>query len=145
MYATYIACSRCPQHETLHDPIRHRRLIIGGGPAGYTAAIYAARAGLQPLVIEGSQPGGQLTTTTEVENWPGESMILGPALMQKMRDQAQHFGTRLISDDITEINLRAAPFHCTTTGGPVYRGACAILATGAKARWLELPSEDLYR
>jgi len=89
---------------------------------------------LQPLVIEGSQPGGQLTTTAEVENWPGESMILGPALMQKMRDQAQHFGARLISDDITEINLRAAPFGCTTTGGPVYRGACAILATGAKAR-----------
>ncbi len=116
-------------------------LIIGGGPAGYTAAIYAARAHLRPLL----QPGGQLITTTEVENWPGEIAILGPVLMTKMRDQAVHFGTRLIPDSIIAIDLRDSPFRCTTASGEVYTGTSVILATGAQARWLGSPSENVYR
>jgi len=120
-------------------------LIIGGGPAGYTAATYAARGGLQPLLIEGPQPGGQLTTTTDVENWPGEVAILGPDLMERMRKHALHYGALLLSEAVTEIDLGNAPFRCTVSNGDVYKAASVIIATGAQARWLELPSEDVYR
>lgn len=120
-------------------------LIVGGGPAGYTAATYAARAGLVPLLIEGLQPGGQLSTTTEVENWPGEVAILGPNLMEKMRAQALHFGARLMSDVIVEVDLRSPLFRCVTSEGKEYRAPCVIVATGAQARWLGLPSENIYR
>ena len=120
-------------------------LIIGGGPAGYTAATYAARGGLQPLLIEGPQPGGQLTTTTDVENWPGEVAILGPDLMERMRKHALHYGALLLSEAVTEIDLRNKPFRCTVSNGDVYKAASVIIATGAQARWLELPSEDVYR
>jgi thioredoxin reductase (NADPH) len=96
-------------------------------------------------LIEGLQPGGQLTTTTEVENWPGEIAILGPRLTEKMREQALHFGSRLIADVVTELDLRGSPFRCVTSGGDHYSAACVILATGAQARWLGLPREEVYR
>jgi thioredoxin reductase (NADPH) len=121
-------------------------LIIGAGPAGYTAAIYAARANLQPLLVTGLQPGGQMTITTDVENYPGfADIIQGPWLMEQMQRQAEHVGTRIIVDMVTEINLRQRPFIATGDSGDVYIGETAIIATGAQARWLGLPSEDIYR
>ena len=121
-------------------------LIIGAGPAGYTAAIYAARANLQPLLVTGLQPGGQMTITTDVENYPGfADIIQGPWLMEQMQRQAEHVGTRVIVDLIENIDLRHRPFVATGDSGDVYAGETVIIATGAQARWLGLPSEDIFR
>ncbi len=121
-------------------------LIIGSGPAGYTAAIYAARAGLEPLVVAGLQPGGQMTITTDVENYPGFAEIIqGPWLMEQMQLQAEHVGAKVIVDLITRIDLARRPFVATGDSGDAYVGEAAIVATGAQARWLGLPSEALFR
>jgi thioredoxin reductase (NADPH) len=121
-------------------------LIIGSGPAGYTAAIYAARANLEPILVQGLQPGGQLTITTDVENYPGfADVIQGPWLMEQMQKQAEHVGTRLMYDIITEVDLKNRPFVAKGDSGDIYVGETLIIATGAQARWLGLPSEDAYR
>jgi len=123
-----------------------KALIIGAGPAGYTAAIYAARANLQPLLVTGLQPGGQLTITTDVENYPGFAEIIqGPWLMEQMQRQAEHVGTRVILDMIAEIDLGHRPFVATGDSGDLYVGETVIIATGAQARWLGLPSEEIFR
>ena len=119
-----------------------RVLIIGAGPAGYTAAIYAARAGLEPMLVSGLQPGGQLMITTDVENYPGfEHAIQGPWLMEQMVAQAAHVGTRIVSDIIMDIDVSRRPFRCVGDGGDVYLAETVVIATGAQARWLGLPSE----
>ncbi len=121
-------------------------LIVGAGPAGYTAAIYAARASLEPLLVAGLQPGGQLTITTDVENYPGfAEVIQGPWLMEQMQLQAEHVGTRVIVDLIEELDLKRRPFVARGDSGDVYVGETVIVATGAQARWLGLPSEEMYR
>ena len=128
--------------ERYHSKI----LIIGAGPAGYTAAIYGARANLQPILVSGLQPGGQLTITTDVENYPGfADIIQGPWLMEQMQKQAEHVGTRVVLDLITEIDLRHRPFVAKGDSGSVYIGETVVLATGAQARWLGLPSEEVFR
>ncbi|MBV9201261.1 MAG: thioredoxin-disulfide reductase [Alphaproteobacteria bacterium] len=129
-------------------PERHHSkvLIIGAGPAGYAAAIYAARANLQPILVTGLQPGGQLTITTDVENYPGfASVIKGPWLMEQMKQQAEHVGTKVILDMITEIDLGHRPFIAKGDAGDVYIGKTVIIATGAQARWLGIPSEEIFR
>jgi thioredoxin reductase (NADPH) len=129
-------------------PERHHSkvLIIGAGPAGYTAAIYAARANLQPILVTGLQPGGQMTITTDVENYPGfADIIQGPWLMEQMRQQAEHVGTRMILDMIVAIDFARRPFVATGDSGNVYSGDTVIIATGAQARWLGLPSEEAFR
>ena len=121
-------------------------LIIGAGPAGYTAAIYAARANLQPTLVTGMQPGGQMTITTDVENYPGfADIIQGPWLMEQMRQQAEYVGTRMILDLIVAIDLAPRPFAATGDSGDIYTGDTVIIATGAQARWLGLPSEEVFR
>ena len=121
-------------------------LIIGAGPAGYTAAIYAARANLDPLLVTGLQPGGQLTITTDVENFPGfAEVIQGPWLMEQMQRQAEHVGTRVILDMIESVDLGRRPFVATGDSGDIYAGDTLVLATGAQARWLGLPSEEMFR
>ena len=128
------------------QPHYSKVLIIGAGPAGYTAAIYAARANLEPLLIMGLQPGGQLTITTEVENYPGfAAAVQGPWLMEQMQKQAEHVGTRIIADLIMAIDLGRQPFVATGDSGTAYVGETLILATGAQARWLGLPSEEVFR
>src|SRR5215831_2200324 len=123
-----------------------RCLIVGSGPAGYTAAIYAARALLKPILIQGLQPGGQLTITTDVENYPGfAEVIQGPWMMEQMQRQAEHVGTRVIVDMITEIDLGRRPFVGKGDSGDEYSGDTVIIATGAQARWLGLPSEEVFR
>jgi thioredoxin reductase (NADPH) len=125
----------------------HAKLIIvGSGPAGYTAAIYGARALLEPLLISGFQPGGQLMITTDVENYPGFSdVIQGPWLMEQMRLQAEHVGTRMISDHIVKVDLRQRPFRLEGDSGDVFTCDALIVATGAQAKWLGLPSEALFQ
>jgi thioredoxin reductase (NADPH) len=121
---------------------RTRVLIIGAGPAGYTAAIYAARASLAPVLVAGLQPGGQLMITTDVENYPGfAEVIQGPWLMEQMEAQAVHVGTRVIHDIITEVDFSREPFRCVADSGDVFLADTVIIATGAQARWLGLPSE----
>ena len=121
---------------------RSRILIIGSGPAGYTAAIYAARANLEPLLAAGLEPGGQLTITTDVENYPGfAEVIQGPWLMEQMAAQAAHVGTRIMADVIVEADFSARPFRCRGDSGDTYMADAVILATGAQARWLGLESE----
>ncbi|WP_425338459.1 thioredoxin-disulfide reductase [Sphingomonas jejuensis] len=128
------------------DIMKTRMLILGSGPAGLSAAIYGARAGLKPIVVQGIQPGGQLTTTTDVENYPGfRDVIQGPWLMQEMEAQAVHVGTRMIYDHIVEAQLDSAPFRLIGDGGQVYEGDTLVIATGAQARWLGLPSEDALK
>jgi thioredoxin reductase (NADPH) len=123
-----------------------RVLIIGAGPAGYTAAIYAARASLRPLMVAGLQPGGQLMITTDVENYPGfADIIQGPWLMEQMARQAEHVGTTIIHDIITAADLSVRPFRFTADSGDTFVADAAIIATGAEARWLGLPSEDRLR
>jgi thioredoxin reductase (NADPH) len=126
---------------------RHARvLILGSGPAGYTAAIYAARAMLKPLMIQGIQPGGQMTITTDVENYPGfADVIQGPWLMQQMEAQARHVGTEMISDHIVEVRLNQRPFWLKGDSGQVYTCDALIIATGAQAKWLGLPSEQHFQ
>ena len=127
------------------EPHRSRVLIIGAGPAGYTAAIYTARAGLAPLLATGLTPGGQLTITTDVENYPGFAEIIqGPWLMEQMAAQAAHVGADIRFDPITAIDLRASPFRAEGDSGDVYLADTIIVATGADARWLGLPSEKRY-
>ena len=117
-------------------------LIVGAGPAGYTAAIYAARANMKPLLVTGIQPGGQLTITTDVENYPGFSHgIQGPDLMEQMRQQAEHFGTEILYDTIVSVDLSKRPFVAVGDGGATYVAETLVIATGAQARWLGLPSE----
>jgi thioredoxin reductase (NADPH) len=127
--------------------IRHTKvLIIGGGPAGYTAAIYAARANLKPLQVLGMEPGGQLMVTTDVENYPGfADAVQGPWLMEQMRLQAEHVGTELVDDMITKVDFSARPFHCWGDSGTHYTADAVIIATGAQARWLNIPSEEKFR
>ena len=121
-------------------------VIIGSGPAGYTAAIYAARAMLEPILIQGIQPGGQLTITTDVENYPGfADVIQGPWLMEQMQKQAEHVGTKIVSDHVSKIELAQRPFRLETDGGDIYLAETLILATGAQARWLDLPSEQKFK
>ena len=129
-------------------PNRHHSkvLIIGAGPAGYAAAIYAARGNLQPILVTGLQPGGQMTITTDVENYPGfADIIQGPWLMEQMRQQAEHVGTRMFLDLIVAIDLSRRPFVATGDSGDLYTGDTVIIATGAQARWLGLPSEEAFR
>jgi thioredoxin reductase (NADPH) len=121
-------------------------LIIGAGAAGYTAAIYAARANLHPIVVQGLQPGGQMTITTDVENYPGfADVIQGPWLMEQMGKQAEHVGARLIFDTITSCDLSQRPFQAVGDSGDTYSADAVVIATGASARWLGIPSEDTYR
>ena len=123
-----------------------KAIIIGSGPAGYTAAIYAARAMLDPVLISGIQPGGQLTITTDVENYPGfAETIQGPWLMEQMRAQAEHVGTRMVSDHITAVDLARRPFRLTGDSGAEYTCDALIIATGAQARWLGIPSEEKFK
>ncbi len=126
---------------------RHNRVIIlGSGPAGYTAAIYAARAMLKPVIIQGIQPGGQLTITTDVENYPGfAKTIQGPWLMEEMKAQAEHMGTEVISDTITEVKLRQQPTWLKGDSGTEYTCDALIISTGAQAKWLDLPSENAFK
>ena len=120
-------------------------LIIGSGPAGYTAAIYASRALLDPILIQGIQPGGQLTITTEVENWPGEKEIQGPDLMTNLEDHAKVAGTNIINNTIIKLDLKKYPFLAISDNGNEYEAESIILATGAQAKWLGLKSEDKYK
>ncbi len=128
------------------ETVRTKLLIIGSGPAGYTAAIYAARAMLEPVLVHGIQPGGQMTITTEVENYPGfADVIQGPWLMEQMRLQAEHVGTRMIQDHLVSADLSARPFRFVGDGGTEYLADAVVLATGAQAKWLGLPSEDQFK
>ncbi|MGB0661100.1 MAG: thioredoxin-disulfide reductase [Mangrovicoccus sp.] len=127
--------------ETRHSKV----LIIGSGPAGYTAGVYASRAMLNPLLIQGIQPGGQLTITTDVENWPGESSIMGPDLMVRMEAHAREMGTEIIGDHINELRLSERPFVALGDSGTTYTADAVILATGAQAKWLGLPSEEKFK
>ena len=121
-------------------------IIIGSGPAGYTAAIYAARAMLEPVMIQGIQPGGQLTITTDVENYPGfADVIQGPWLMEQMKAQAEHVGTKIVNDLIVEVDFDQRPFRLTGDSGTIYTADAVIIATGAQARWLGLPSEQKFQ
>src|SRR2546422_11271048 len=121
-------------------------VIIGSGPAGYTAAIYAARAMLEPVLIQGIQPGGQLTITTDVENYPGfADVIQGPWLMEQMEKQAAHVGTKIVTDLVNKLELAQRPFRLTCDSGDVYLAETVILATGAQARWLGIASEEKFK
>jgi thioredoxin reductase (NADPH) len=123
-----------------------RCLIIGSGPAGYTAAVYAARALLNPVLIQGIQPGGQLTITTDVENYPGfADVIQGPWLMEQMRAQAEHVGTEIVTDIVLKADLSQRPFRLETDSGQVWLAETLIIATGAQAKWLGLPSEQAFQ
>src|SRR5262245_50785527 len=126
---------------------KHSRvLILGSGPAGYTAAIYAARAMLKPVVVQGPQPGGQMTITTAVENCPGfADVIQGPWLMEQMRAQAEHVGTEMIMDEIVKVELNRRPFRLEGDSGENYSCDALIIATGAQARWLNLSSEEKFK
>ena len=129
------------------NPTKHAKvLIIGSGPAGYTAAVYAARAMLKPILVYGIEPGGQMATTTDVENFPGfADVIQGPWLMEQMRDQAKEVGTELIEDHISSVNLKSTPFEAIGDSGQKYTADSIIIATGAQARWLNLKSEQEFR
>ena len=126
---------------------RHSKvLIIGSGPAGYTAAIYTARASLAPMLVRGLQPGGQMTITTDVENYPGfADVIQGPWLMEQMEKQARHVGTQMLDDTIVSIDLSKRPFEAAGDTGDVYTGDSLIIATGARARWLGLANEEKFK
>ncbi|SPH16984.1 Thioredoxin reductase [Defluviimonas aquaemixtae] len=127
--------------ETKHTKV----LIIGSGPAGYTAAVYAARAMTNPILVQGIQPGGQLTITTEVENWPGDTEVQGPDLMVRMEEHAKAVGTEVIADHISALDLSRRPFTAKGDTGTTYTADAVILATGAQAKWLGLPSEEKFK
>ena len=124
---------------------RTKVLIIGSGPAGYTAAIYAARANLEPIIVQGQQPGGQLTITTDVENYPGFAEIQGPELMEKMKEHALKMGAKLAEDHISEVDFESRPFRAIGDGGTVYTADAIVISTGAQAKWLGLPSESKFQ
>ncbi len=129
------------------NPTKHAKvLIIGSGPAGYTAAVYSARAMLKPILVHGMQPGGQLTITTDVENYPGfAEVIQGPWLMDQMKDQAKAVGTEMIEDHIASVNLKSKPFEAIGESGQKYTADSIIISTGAQARWLNIKSEQEYK
>ncbi len=127
--------------ETRHTKV----LIIGSGPTGYTAGIYASRAMLEPILVQGIEPGGQLTTTTEVENFPGFTEVQGPELMMKMQEHAAAMGTEIISDIITDLDISKRPFTAKGDSGTTYTAYAVILATGARAKWLGLPTEEEFK
>ena len=129
------------------NPTKHTKvLIIGSGPAGYTAAVYSARAMLKPILVHGMQPGGQLTITTDVENYPGfAEVIQGPWLMDQMKDQAKAVGTEMIEDHIASVNLKSKPFEAIGESGQKYTADSIIISTGAQARWLNIKSEEEYK
>jgi thioredoxin reductase (NADPH) len=128
------------------NPLHTKVLIIGSGPAGYSAAIYTARANLQPVMVTGMQPGGQLTITTDVENYPGfASVIQGPWLMEQMTTQAEHVGTKIINDSIKSVNFEKRPFECLGESGQLYTADAVIICTGAQAKWLGIPSEQKFQ
>jgi len=131
----------------IQNPTKHTKvLIIGSGPAGYTAAVYAARAMLKPILVHGMEPGGQLTTTTDVENFPGfAEAIQGPWLMEQMSEQAKAVGTEMIEDHIASVNLKSKPFEAVGDGGQKYTADSIIISTGAQARWLNIESEQKFR
>ncbi|HEY8616407.1 thioredoxin-disulfide reductase [Phenylobacterium sp.] len=130
----------------MSDPRSVRCLIVGSGPAGYTAAIYAARALLKPVLIQGIQPGGQLTITTDVENYPGfADVIQGPWLMEQMQAQAEHVGTEIVNDIVTKADLSKRPFRLETDSGQVWLAETLIIATGAQAKWLGIESEQRFQ
>lgn len=122
----------------------HKLIIIGSGPAGLTAAVYAARANLEPIIIDGDEPGGQLVKTTYVENWPGEKSILGPKLMTNMREHAKHFGTQFIAGSVTKVDFSKKPFTLTVNDKTTLQGHAVIIATGATPKRLGVPGEDDY-
>ncbi len=125
---------------------RHTKvLIVGSGPAGYTAGVYASRAMLEPILVQGMEPGGQLTTTTEVENWPGDTEVQGPDLMVRMEAHASAMGCEIISDMINNLDLSKRPFTATGDSDTIYTADAVILATGARAKWLGLPSEEAFK
>ena len=125
----------------------HEKLvIIGSGPAGYTAAIYAARAMLNPVIIAGMEQGGQLMITTDVENYPGHAEpVMGPWLMEQFRLQAEHVGSRMVNDLVTSIDLSSRPFRMVLDGGDIYTAEAVIICTGAQAKWLGIPSEETFK
>ncbi len=127
--------------ETRHTKV----LIIGSGPAGYTAGVYASRAMLSPILVQGIEPGGQLTTTTEVENWPGDTEVQGPDLMVRMESHAREMGCEIIGDIISDLDLSKRPFTAKGDSGNTYTADAVILATGARAKWLGLPSEEAFK
>ncbi len=127
--------------ETRHTKV----LIIGSGPAGYTAGVYASRAMLEPVLIQGIEPGGQLTTTTEVENWPGDTEVQGPDLMVRMEAHARAMGCEIVGDIVTNLDLQNRPFTATCDSGEVFTADAVILCTGARAKWLGLPSEEKFK
>lgn len=129
----------------MSDPRHTRLLIIGSGPAGYTAGVYGARAMLNPILVQGMEPGGQLTTTTEVENWPGDTEVQGPDLMVRMEAHARAMGTEIIMDHISDLDLSKRPFTAKGESGTTYTADALILATGARAKWLGLPSEEKFK
>ena len=134
------------ENKTAHPSQKVTLLIVGSGPAGYSAAIYAARANLSPVLLSGLTPGGQLTVTSEVENYPGfAEPIMGPELMQQMRAQAERYGTVIIDDIITQVDFSAPPYRLMGDSGTEYCAEAVIIATGAQARWLNLPSEEQFR
>ena len=127
--------------ETRHTSV----LIIGSGPAGYTAGVYAARAMLNPVLLQGIEPGGQLTTTTEVENWPGDTQVQGPDLMVRMEAHAREMGCDIVGDIVTTLDLQNRPFTATCDSGDTYTADAVILCTGARAKWLGLASEEKFK
>ncbi|MFT5438654.1 MAG: thioredoxin reductase (NADPH), partial [Alphaproteobacteria bacterium] len=128
--------------DEFHAPV----LIIGSGPAGYTAAIYTARASLSPMLVTGMEPGGQMTITTDVENYPGfADVIQGPWLMEQMQQQAANVGTKMHNDLIVDVDFSARPFRCTGDSGTLYTADCVIVTTGAQARWLGLETEEKFK
>src|SRR3954466_15809048 len=136
-------CFTTDESMTTH---KTRMLILGSGPAGLSAAIYGARAGMAPIVVQGIQPGGQLMTTTDVENYPGfKDVIQGPWLMEEMQAQAEHVGTRMMWDTIVEVDLTRRPFRLVGDGGDIYEGEVLVIATGAQAKWLGLDSEEALK
>ena len=135
----------CEGARAMTDNRHTRVLIIGSGPAGYTAAVYSARAMLNPILVQGIQPGGQLTITTEVENWPGDTHVQGPELMVRMEEHARAMGTEIISDHISSLDLSHRPFTARGDSGTTYTADAVILATGAQAKWLGIPSEEKFK
>ncbi len=127
--------------DTQHHPV----MIIGSGPAGYTAAVYAARAMLKPGIVAGLQPGGQLTITTDVENYPGFPEIMGPELMEKFKEHALKFGTSFYEDTIIDVDFKTRPFKMTGDSGTIYTSDAVVIATGAQAKWLGLPGEEKFQ
>jgi thioredoxin reductase (NADPH) len=129
----------------MSEPRHVKLLIVGSGPAGYTAAVYASRAMLSPVLIQGLQPGVQLTITTDVENWPGDASVMGPDLMVRMEAHARETGAEIVPDIVSSLDLSRRPFRAETDGGQIWLADAVVLATGAQAKWLGLPSEERFK